>query len=408
MEKLTATFKVITPLFLGGAEPDREAELRPPAFKAALRFWYRVLDRNYQENEARIFGGTGKNEGQALFLLRVRPKLRNNTQWNPGNLPGLKYLSFPLRMDRNDRRYIDAGKNMTLELTFKRNLGTNDRKRILASLWLLGHLGGLGARSRRGFGTIALQEWEVSHEVFWPELSELPLAHDGSDVSAWIKHFEKGLQCLKAWFPKSPNPDHTVLGTNTTFRLIGRSGRSPYSDWRQALDAAGTAMQKFRNRWDTSNPASDYHRVKAHICVINENAATVGVGLKPPVAAVSLSASPERTAFGLPLTFRYSSLEYELEKNGRTISDKPEVTFEGLDGKERRDRNASPIHIRVVKIGGYYYPLYIRLDAPFLKIGDRVKKKRGNLSVGAPNGKILDQLWSQLPPGRDITWSSLK
>jgi hypothetical protein len=68
---LEATFCIVTPLFLGGAEPNDRAELREASIKGALRFWYRAVDPDYRDLEARIFGGTRKGEGQAIFLLRV-------------------------------------------------------------------------------------------------------------------------------------------------------------------------------------------------------------------------------------------------------------------------------------------------------------------------------------------------
>jgi CRISPR/Cas system CMR-associated protein Cmr1 (group 7 of RAMP superfamily) len=40
---LEATFRVVTPMFLGGAKADDRAELRVPPIKAALRFWWRAI-----------------------------------------------------------------------------------------------------------------------------------------------------------------------------------------------------------------------------------------------------------------------------------------------------------------------------------------------------------------------------
>ena len=34
---------------------------------------------------------------------------------------------------------------------------------ILVSIWLLGHFGGVGAKVRRGYGTIALEKWEAKN-----------------------------------------------------------------------------------------------------------------------------------------------------------------------------------------------------------------------------------------------------
>lgn len=49
MEKLTVTLKTVTPMFLGGANPNDTAELRAPSIKVALMFWYRAIDQEYNQ-----------------------------------------------------------------------------------------------------------------------------------------------------------------------------------------------------------------------------------------------------------------------------------------------------------------------------------------------------------------------
>ena len=39
MQNITVKLEVVTPLFLGGAEPRGEPELRSPAFRGAMRYW---------------------------------------------------------------------------------------------------------------------------------------------------------------------------------------------------------------------------------------------------------------------------------------------------------------------------------------------------------------------------------
>ena len=43
MFELGVRLETVTPLFLGGAEQNGYAELRPPSVKGALRFWHRAL-----------------------------------------------------------------------------------------------------------------------------------------------------------------------------------------------------------------------------------------------------------------------------------------------------------------------------------------------------------------------------
>jgi len=64
VEKREYECEVVTPLFLGGANP-KEVELRVPPIKAAMRFWWRALYEGNKieqmaKDEAAIFGSTEK------------------------------------------------------------------------------------------------------------------------------------------------------------------------------------------------------------------------------------------------------------------------------------------------------------------------------------------------------------
>jgi CRISPR-associated protein Cmr1 len=39
---LAVTLETVTPVFLGGADPRGAPELRPPAFRGAMRYWLRA------------------------------------------------------------------------------------------------------------------------------------------------------------------------------------------------------------------------------------------------------------------------------------------------------------------------------------------------------------------------------
>ena len=65
--------EVVTPMFLGGADPTK-AELRVPSIKAAMRFWWRALyDGNDIENmakkEAEIFGSVANKAVVTVKLI---------------------------------------------------------------------------------------------------------------------------------------------------------------------------------------------------------------------------------------------------------------------------------------------------------------------------------------------------
>ncbi len=77
MTKLRADFSIVTPLFMGGADPQ-SAELRVSGMKGMLRFWWRALAWSrlksvdqVRSEEAKIFGST--EEGQSSVKIRLLP-----------------------------------------------------------------------------------------------------------------------------------------------------------------------------------------------------------------------------------------------------------------------------------------------------------------------------------------------
>ena len=90
MPSITATFRIVSPMYLAGAE-QTTAALRPPSIKGALRFWWRALNwsRHWQDaatqpakdrehtalkslhqEEARLFGLAATEGGgrQGVFI----------------------------------------------------------------------------------------------------------------------------------------------------------------------------------------------------------------------------------------------------------------------------------------------------------------------------------------------------
>lgn len=80
MLKLSLTFEVVTPLFLGDADRTR-AVLRPSAFKGLLRFWYRAVDPEFREYERLFLGGVGRKDGQSSVLLSIESPPLRRVRW---------------------------------------------------------------------------------------------------------------------------------------------------------------------------------------------------------------------------------------------------------------------------------------------------------------------------------------
>jgi CRISPR-associated protein Cmr1 len=150
MTSTQLNLETVTPMFLRGYD-NRTLELRPPPFKALFRYWWRTVQdcdwKSLQEAEGDLFGST---KGKAPFSIRI-----------PGttNLNPTQYKALPHKPDNDRRSIMDAyegGQSFDLCLITKSESDACLCKQI-AKLGFL--LGGVGNRSRRGFGSIRSQDW---------------------------------------------------------------------------------------------------------------------------------------------------------------------------------------------------------------------------------------------------------
>ncbi|MGC8872690.1 MAG: type III-B CRISPR module RAMP protein Cmr1, partial [Caldimicrobium sp.] len=73
MKKVILKCKIITPMFMAGADRSNP-ELRPSEFKGMMRFWWRAIRaesdiEKLKKEEAEIFGGTGEKEGKSKVRI---------------------------------------------------------------------------------------------------------------------------------------------------------------------------------------------------------------------------------------------------------------------------------------------------------------------------------------------------
>lgn len=247
MEKLPFKLEFITPAFIGGA--NHQAELRPASFIGLLRWWWRALRAEdnlkiLKKEEAEIFGLEDKAGG---FFLRIRGdvytgnNLRDDlhldchydgrTRSVRGRDEGLCYLLYSAFLPNKERSYIKAGS--TFELTL---LGKKDYlKPLLASLWALVFLGGVGLRSRRGGGSLAVIEAKGNR------LCSLDFNPVG-DVEAWYReNLKKAFECVNSKCVSGPEYSN-LLGSDI---LISKA---KFKDWREALNDIGVKFKRFREQ----------------------------------------------------------------------------------------------------------------------------------------------------------------
>lgn len=248
-ESLEATYRIVTPMFIGGGDQTPTDGIRPPSFKGALRFWWRALNwQRYRhattcdesalillhDEEARLFGIAAGDQGagQGRFLLRIsqQPKQRIESAW-PQNNTGSGYLGYGL-METNEaphRQGIQEEQGFSVQLTFKPGTQQADIEAIRQALQALGLFGGLGSRARRGFGSLTVLEL------------------DGQNLMQDRVEYESAaLQRLQAGSTISELPPYTTFSKASGFRILATAKNA-----RQAHAEAGQRYREHRGQAST-------------------------------------------------------------------------------------------------------------------------------------------------------------
>lgn len=368
-------------MFLGDAH--QRAELRPPSLKGALRFWYRAAEPKFAEREGRVFGAAGDGVGQSAVLMRIvapdfapmkwprQMAQRFNSGQGRGTRNGLVYLGYPFQF--NERTAIPPGTCFTVHCTVPRpeRLSARDAWGVLGAWWLLGRYGALGTRARRGFGSLQLDAWSLDGggDAWHAAANALPVV-ERPTPQVWFQGLANGLHELSRRLGAFPEPTHQPhLGPRARPVLLPTPARGRDA-WASALAEAGRLMQDFRLRRQP-----DYDRVKSHVRKASGEEGR------------NIEGTPGRAAFGLPLTFRFSSLP-----RGRPVTFVPG----GRVGNKPAERHGSLIHIKLVELADGLHPLFVRLDGD-VPGGAPPAALRGRDRALAPaDASILDTFMAHL------------
>lgn len=190
------TLQVRTPLF-GGEDPtgDDGAPARVPSIRGALRFWFRALAAGHGvtqlpklwEAEEAVFGSTGKPS--AIGLRVPKQPTMGGRDSRPGwatteqhGFDGAQYLLGQGLWDYGEglrRGVVEPGAEFLLDIRFSRDEQVNARLMLVLWTWLT--YGGLGARTRRGFGQLVCTGVRGELPCGWTLKDLLPPA----DVDDW-------------------------------------------------------------------------------------------------------------------------------------------------------------------------------------------------------------------------------
>ncbi len=285
---LRAKYRIVTPMF--SSRNGENAELRIASIKGAMRFWWRTLMwsttndcEELLKKENRIFGST---DAQSLVRLRLLNKSlqnneRKNHQFEEGKLIGAHYLAYGVMEAFNSKkkqkkagqinREMIPGGSFEIEVwlygsNVKPKEIENIKEQLKKVLILLGTVGGIGSKSRKGYGSLTITGlYEDDDEVVIEP-----------DVKQRIASVLGNLSSI--------NPEWTAWSTNSRVILTRKAGETTSN---QLLNSIGLEELYYRS-WGKDGYVNGRER--------EENFKFDHDLEKSP----NSKHHPERVAFGLP------------------------------------------------------------------------------------------------------------
>ena len=403
-------YSLITPLFGGGvrpAEADPVTVVRGTEVRGQLRFWWRACCggryrgdlRRMKDEEDALWGAASTEDRIRVSRVDIavevpdayRKKIKQDrpfeviTADRAGPARGLKpqvrprkdsachpYASFPLQPESKEVRAgmepkaTLAGIGFTLTIAFPRGR----RQDVEAALWAWETFGGLGARTRRGFG--ALQCLSITEDG-----QKLPVELPPCEPQAarqWIADRLKRYVQGDHWPEGVPH-----LSPNMGLRIID-SGRDPVSVWKHLRDRlkayrqmrkGGGSGRPGRSMWPEPDAIRQIYRVH--------------VGAKGASARPSSTSGEHvfpRAQFGLPIILHFKGEEH-LDSE--------------LKGKQH-DRLASRLILRPLMCqGDRAMGLAAVLEGPALPPKGLVLKFKDNFTE-VVSGKVSSEQANRIEP----------
>jgi CRISPR-associated protein Cmr1 len=352
--RIELDLKTVTPAFIGGSDPVTSAEWTAKSVRGNLRWWFRAIaggemhgnPQSVRAAENALFGSTDRKSTLRVLAPPVReenggepadgrplnesqlaeqwgnssPAVRGRLRLSRGATNPIAYLGYgPIAWKREQgivyaRARLRPGQPLRLIVQWRGKSPEPDPA-LRSALWCWLNLGGIGGRSRRGFGSLEyagpFPEPTGSLDQFQEQaISHLSDARNASGPAEW-SHF------------------------TTATRIYVST--SPYDTWQEALSAAGAWLIAYRRRYGLS---SDERAAK-------RNRDYVWLNSPPPPKGV-----PDRAGFGLPLPFGKGDL-VAAWRAGK----KPN------EGDHEEGRRASPLLIHVGRFEGKHHLVLTHMPA---------------------------------------------
>lgn len=302
-EERSYTFQFLTPMFGGGVDPkatkgDPISKIRGASIRGQLRLWWRATQgprfktiKEMHAEETRIFGGavTGGQEESASRGVVIRLDVSRLTVTSSKDAADVEYFSFPLREERSTRLTAKLQGDLHLHLRFPADASPGTIQQVEAAVWAFACFGGIGGRTRRGFGALRLVDGELDGLCPAPDSGYLDSRYivqegDGPPPRVPVLSRRHGAEFRS--FPKNNARDAWKwLDCKLSGFRQGSIGRNP---------PASGSRHPGRSRW----PEADLIR--------HELAARYQGDAKHHDRLIHLSRAP-RAAFGMPIIFHFKA-----------------------------------------------------------------------------------------------------
>jgi CRISPR-associated protein Cmr1 len=378
MKTFNVVCKVVTPLFMGGA--DQQAELRTQSINGLLRWWFRVAGGSI-EDEKRIFGWAGETSNQGLVRIFIKDfdKLQKDKfskefddKGRVRQDKGINYIGFSLdqrfneKQDRPRREYIKENQTFEIKISFHPKANEEDIKKFFCALWLAFNLGNFGSRSRRGFGSIKIENIQGQ----FPNNFNLQFKPQNS-IDKWLKNQLYYIKNLNFWQRRNGIP---YLFENFEIYQIQKDKFSNWEKWKNEVQK-GRQGKYLKNSWGGNNVNNwkdllDFMgfllmAYRSYRMLDYDNAKKIlqGIRVNNPTF--------ERAIFGIPLNFYFSSL-----RKGDMVH---------LKLRDDTLRRASPLLMKIIQSESGYEGLFIVMKSTFIPNNSRLVFSNVNINLPEEN-----------------------
>jgi len=340
MNEVSLEVEAVTPIFIAGAD-QRNIEnegLRAPSLKGLMRWWFRAimggvlfssgsLDINeIKREEEKIWGSTNTQSNVLIKVSTIDTRIEN---LQIRGYRGLAYLSYGV----SGRRYMKG--KFKVNIYFKPTLHEEDKKKVIATLWMLLNLGNVGSRNRKGFGSLRVTNDTKIYNISFK---------NPSDVNELIKYLKLNIEeCLNifGWdgskILSKTLPSFAIIAPNFwKMKLLD----DIYPSDIDAINSIGEKIRQYRE--DRNNPNARHTRtIKGKLI---SYWVTRDYDAIKSIYTQSAPSTPQGSIFGLPHQFQFQSIDKK-------------AVVRGL----KHHRRASPLYIKIYKLDDNKFVIGLQL-----------------------------------------------